>query len=117
MLAENAVPDRAQDALVAVELPALPTTRANAMALLLRQDVALAELAIVIESDPALTVAVMRAAHSAYSAPAKPVQTAADSIVRLGLTGIRRIVVGMMLQHSFDESDHGRQAQRALRRR
>ena len=74
------------------------------MAVLLKQDVALAELAAVVESDPALTTAVIRAANSASSAPIDRVNSAGSGIIRLGISGVRRIVVSMILRQHFDST-------------
>ena len=86
-----------------LRLPSLPATRARAIALLLKQDVVLADLAAVVESDPGLITAVIRAANSASPASVDPVHTAGAAIVRLGISGVRRIVVAMMLRHNADD--------------
>ena len=62
----------------------MPAARMRAMALLLNQDVVLTDLAVVVESDPSLTTAVIRAANSAHSAPIDQVSSAATAIIRLG---------------------------------
>ena len=80
----------------------MPAARMRAMALLLNQDVVLTDLAVVVESDPSLTTAVIRAANSAHSAPIDQVSSAATTIIRLGISGVRRIVVAMILRQQVE---------------
>jgi HD-like signal output (HDOD) protein len=54
-------------ALAGFAIPPLPAARARALPLILSQDVAIAELAAAVESDPALVTALLRAANSAAS--------------------------------------------------
>ncbi len=57
-------------AFAGLAIPPLPAARARALPLMLGQDVAIAELAAVVESDPALVAALLRAANSAPPPPA-----------------------------------------------
>ena len=70
--------------------------------MLSNHDASIAELAAVLESDPALTAAVLRAANSAALAPLSPISTANNAIVRVGLLTTRRIVAGAALGKSFE---------------
>ena len=76
--------------------------------MLLHHDVGLAEVAAVIESDPALTAAVLRAANSAESSPVMTVATAADGIVRLGACVARSLVIAVMLRQQGFNLDRSR---------
>ena len=85
-----------------LELPPLSVPRARAMELLAHPDVKVRELAQVVESDPALTASVLRAANSALSAARTPIKTADDAIIRIGLDETRRIVTGAVVGDTFD---------------
>ncbi len=82
-------------------LPVLPAPHARALAVLQDPDGDIGELASVIEADPALTVAVLRAANSAASAPINRVDRAERAIMRIGLDATRRIVTGAVVGSSF----------------
>lgn len=53
------------------ELPTLPGAQASALTLLATKDVDFAEVSHLVETDPALTAAMLRAANSAASAPTR----------------------------------------------
>ncbi len=78
-------------------IPTLPVARAQAFALLTGPESSLAEVAILVEGDPALTVALLRAANSASSAPATRVSRVGDAIVRLGIDDTRGLVMALLL--------------------
>ncbi len=86
-------------------IPPLPAARARALPLMLGQDVALAELAALVESDPALVAALLRAANSAASSPRDRVDSAGAALVRLGLEPARQIAMGVLLSDGFGEMD------------
>ena len=77
--------------------PTIASFNVDGLSLALSEDASLAEFAAVVESDPALTAAVLRAANSAVSSPLSPVAAASDAIVRIGMAEARRIVVGAAL--------------------
>ena len=72
------------------------------MSLALSQDASLSEFAAMVESDPALTAALLRAANSAASSPMSPVAAASEAIVRVGMTEARRIVGGAAMSGPLD---------------
>ena len=84
-----------------LQLPTLPVAHQRALAMLSNHDASISELAAVMESDPALTAAVLRAANSAALAPLSPISTANDAIVRVGLLATRHIVASAALGKSF----------------
>lgn len=55
------------------------------------------ELGQVVEADPALTAAVLRAANSAASAPIDRIEVAEHALVRIGLERTKRIVAGAIV--------------------
>ena len=84
-------------------LPVLPVPHARALAALQDPDGDIAELAVAIEGDPALTMAVLRAANSAASAPVNRVDRAERAIMRIGFNATRRIVTGAVVGSSFGD--------------
>ena len=52
--------------------PTIASFNVDGLSLALSEDASLAEFAAVVESDPALTAAVLRAANSAVSSPLSP---------------------------------------------
>lgn len=83
------------------DLPPLPTTFAHAVRLAANPDADVDELTSVVEVDPVLTLAVLRFANSAFSAPAARIDTARRAVVRLGSQQVRRIVLGSVVGKSF----------------
>ena len=85
------------------QLPVLPAAHARALSLLRDPDVAIAAIAAVVESDPALTAALLRIANSAASAPVNRVTTAQRAVMRVGLGGTRNAVTAAVMRHSFGD--------------
>jgi len=84
-----------------IEIPPLPIAHARALELLSMAEPSLTDLETVIELDPALTAAVLRAANSASSAPLNPIRTARNAIVRIGVQVARRLAIAKALDASF----------------
>lgn len=82
---------------MALDLPLLPGTQARALAMVGQGDVGFKELATVVETDPALTAAVLRAANSAMSSPMGRIETAEQGLVRIGIERTRRIIAGAII--------------------
>jgi putative nucleotidyltransferase with HDIG domain len=80
-----------------MDLPPLPGSQARAFSLVANENVTFKELASVIEADPALTAAVLRAANSALSAPIGRIESAEQGLVRIGIERTRRIIAGAVL--------------------
>ena len=72
----------------------LPTFNTDALVLALSMDASLAEFSAIVEADPAMTSAVLRAANSAVSSPTNPVPSAKEAIVRIGTDEARRVAIG-----------------------
>lgn len=85
-----------------LELPALPLPRVRALALLTDEDSSVRDISEVVTGDPALTVAVLRAANAAISAPTSRVRSAEQAIVRIGIGATRRIVMGAVAGNAFE---------------
>lgn len=86
-----------------LELLPLPAAHAQALRALADPDVEVAELAHVIEGDPALTTAMLRAANSASSAPVARIESAEVAVVRLGLWLTRRLLAGAVVSSTFQQ--------------
>ncbi|MSQ31493.1 MAG: HDOD domain-containing protein [Dehalococcoidia bacterium] len=64
----------------------------------------LAELAAVVETDPAAAAAILRAANSVASAPADRIGRVGEAIVRMGIEDTRSILVALMLRDASGEA-------------
>jgi HD-like signal output (HDOD) protein len=84
-----------------IAVPTLPVAQARALTLLREPDPPIPLLCDVVETDPALTAAVMRLANSAVSSPLTRVRTAREAIVRVGVTEARRVTLGVALAGAF----------------
>lgn len=84
-----------------LEIPTLPVARMRALSLVADPDPSYGDLAGMVDSDPALTVALLRAANSAASAPVDRVRTAHIALIRVGIKEARRIIMSMALSTSF----------------
>lgn len=87
---------------VDITIPVLPVARLRALRLLATSEPAVEDLEMLVNADPALTTAVLRAANSAYQAPATRVRTSREAIVRVGTADTRRIVLAATLETAFD---------------
>ena len=85
----------------AIEIPSLPVAQVRAMALVSNPTPSFDELSEVVDADPALTAALLRAANSAISAPVERVRTSRIAMVRIGAAESRRIVMSVALSNSF----------------
>jgi putative nucleotidyltransferase with HDIG domain len=83
-------------------LTPLPLPRVRALSLLTDEGSSVRDVADLVEGDPGLTAAVLRAANSVISAPRSRVRTAGQAIVRIGLGATRRIVTGAVAGNAFD---------------
>lgn len=84
-----------------IEIPTLPVARVRALALVANVAPSYDDLCGVVDADPALTVALLRAANSAASAPVDRVRTTRVAIVRVGMKEARRVIMGVALSNSF----------------
>ena len=90
------------------DLPVLPGPRVRAMVVLWNPDAKIEHIVSVVEGDPALTAAMLRAANSALSAPIEPIRTAREAVLRMGWTTSRQIITAALANSEFDrlgESD------------
>lgn len=83
------------------DLPPLPAPRARAMVLLWNPDADADDFTAVVEADPALAAAVLRAANSAASAPRNPLTNVLQAVVRVGLESTRHILSTAVMRAQF----------------
>lgn len=83
------------------ELPLLPTPRERALLVLMNPDAALEDYLSVVEGDPALTTAVLRAANSAMSGSVRRIVDAAEGVVRLGTSAVRHLISATVVRSRF----------------
>ena len=86
---------------IAIEIPTLPVAQIRAMSLISNPTPSFEELGSVIDADPGLTAALLRAANSAASSPVVRVRTARIAMVRIGASETRRLVMSIALSNSF----------------
>lgn len=79
------------------DLPPLPGTQARAFSMVVRSDATFKELASVIEVDPALTGAILRAANSSSSSPIARIDVAEQALIRIGMERTKRIIAGAIV--------------------
>lgn len=85
----------------AIEIPTLPVAQVRAMGLISNPQPSFEELGSVVDADPALTAALLRAANSAISSPVDRVRTSRVAMVRIGATETRRIIMSIALNSTF----------------
>lgn len=78
-------------------LPPLPHAQTQALSALNDPDVSLVDVAEVIETDPALTATLLRAANSVASAPIDRIASARVAAIRIGLRPTRNLVMGTVM--------------------
>ena len=83
------------------ELPLLPVPRERAMLVLMNPDASLEAYLSVVEGDPALTAAVLRASNSAISWPVREIRSAAEGVVRLGTAAVRHLITATLVRSEF----------------
>lgn len=83
------------------ELPLLPAPRGRALLVLMNPDASLGAYLSVVEGDPALTAAVLRAANSAMSWPVRQINDASEGVVRLGTAAVRHLITATLVRSQF----------------
>lgn len=86
---------------VGSDIPALPIAYVRALQLLREPDADVARLAAVANDDPAFAATLIRLANSASSSPLSRIRTVQNAIVRIGVPGARRAIIGVTLQQAF----------------
>ena len=84
-----------------LELPILPAPRERALLVLMNPDASMEAYLSVVEGDPSLTAAVLRAANSAMSWPSRPIRSANEGVVRLGTSAVRHLITATLVRSQF----------------
>ena len=84
------------------DLTTLPGPRAKAVVLACNPDATLENYVAVVETDPALTAAVLRAANAAAAVPMTRLLTAHAAVVRIGVDATRALVMTAIMRAEFD---------------
>lgn len=84
-----------------LELPILPTPRERALLVLMNPDASIEGFTAVVEGDPSLTAAVLRAANSAMSWPSRPIRSASEGVVRLGTVAVKQLITATLIRSQF----------------
>ncbi len=87
------------------ELPTLPAVAIRVIELARQPDVALSEIARVIENDPATSAKVLRLVNSSYYGLTKRCGSIQQSLAFLGLQTVKGLVLGFSLARSVGNSD------------
>ncbi|MCK9485945.1 MAG: HDOD domain-containing protein [Dehalococcoidia bacterium] len=83
------------------DLPILPTPRERALLILMNPDASIEGFTAVVEGDPSLTAAVLRAANSAMSWPSHPIRSASEGVVRLGSVAVKHLITTSLIRSQF----------------
>jgi len=101
---------------VVSQLPLLPQSVIELLAMLGRDDSSATEITQVIARDPGLLGDTIRLANSVYIAPQRPIENLDQAVVMLGLDGLRRLAAQTALHPVFLQPDdeHARRAAQQL---
>ncbi len=91
-------------------LPSLPDVAMRVRQASQKPDISLADLARVVEGDPALTVKLIHAANSPFYRGFRAIQTCEDAIVRLGLATTSELITVYTLREMFQSRNAALQA-------
>jgi putative nucleotidyltransferase with HDIG domain len=86
-------------------LPAMPQVVAKCLALLDDPDLALADVARLIETDPIVAARIVRLANVAARAPVSPIRSLLDCVNRLGLADLRTFLLETAARRVFESAD------------
>lgn len=88
----------------ALSVPMLPSTAHRVIELASGPDVTIPRLAAVVSKDQVLASQVLRLANSAYSAPAQPISTVTQALVRLGTGAVRNVIITVSLNSRMQDA-------------
>lgn len=87
------------------DLPTLPAVFMNILYLMRNPNTPIGEIAKAIESDPAITMKILRLINSSFYGLAKPVNTVQQAIVLLGSSTLKNIVISTTIIRALDGDD------------
>ncbi len=83
-----------------LSLPVISTTLTRVLGLLEQEGVAISQLAVAVETDPALATKVVGVANSGFYGGAESVVSVQDALMRTGLEQAKNIVAGVAIRSS-----------------
>lgn len=85
-------------------LPPLPYVAHEILLAVNDRDASLGNIAATLSREPGLTARIVSMANSAFFAKQRPVYSAEDAVVRLGLNRVRVLAASILLAQQFDSS-------------
>ena len=89
-----------------LELPTLPDAPLRVWAALEGKDPEIRDIVAAMESDPALAARLLRLANSVAYFGSRSVDNLHDTVVRVGLLGVRRVVLAIMVAQLYSSRGH-----------
>ncbi len=86
-------------------MPTLPAVAVRILELTSRRDVELAEIAKVIENDPAIATRVLKTVNSSFYGLNRRVGSIRQALAYLGMETVKGLVLGFSLARTFDDDD------------
>jgi HD-like signal output (HDOD) protein len=84
-----------------LELPSLPQVAFRLKKALEEPDIAIAEIANIVQFDAAIVAKLIQVANSVFYAAESPITNCQNAVIRLGLDGTRRVVMGISVKQLF----------------
>src|SRR5215217_5290430 len=78
-------------------LPSLPTIAMDVLDLAQREEVDIAEIALIISKDPALASKILRTVNSSFYGRSQSISQVSQALVILGLQSVKTLVLGFSL--------------------
>ncbi|MCX6639608.1 MAG: HDOD domain-containing protein [bacterium] len=90
------------------DLPTLPNVFLNIMRVMRNPKVSIKEIALVVESDPAISMKILRLINSSFYGLSRTIDSVQQAIVLLGSNTLRNVVISVSIFKALD--DHGKKA-------
>jgi HD-like signal output (HDOD) protein len=85
----------------ALELPSLPQVALRLKKALEEPDIALVDIANIVQFDASIVAKLIQVANSVFYAGESPITNCQNAVIRLGLDGTRRVVMGISVKQLF----------------
>lgn len=89
-----------------LSLPSLPQVAFRLKQAVEEPDVTIAEIVNIVQFDAAIVAKLIKVANSVFYAPEVPITNCHNAVVRLGLDGTRRVVMGISVKQLFHCQNH-----------
>lgn len=84
-----------------LELPSLPQVAFRLKKALEEPDIAIVDIANIVQFDAAIVAKLIQVANSVFYAAESPITNCQNAVIRLGLDGTRRVVMGISVKQLF----------------